>query len=76
MYVRVDKRGKGIGLMVMNELEKWAADLNYEKCILETGTKQPEAIALYKKNKYKVIDNYGQYQGVENSICFEKKLKK
>jgi len=48
--------------------------LSFGKCILETGKKQPEAIALYKKSGYKIIDNYGQYADVENSICFEKKL--
>jgi len=51
-------------------------ELGYEKCILETGKKQPEAIALYKKNGYKLIPNYGQYAEVENSVCFEKEMKK
>jgi len=57
-------------------LERWAAELSYEKCILETGKKQPEAIALYKKNGYKLIPNYGQYAEIENSLCFEKVIKK
>ena len=48
--------------------------INYEKCRLETGKKQPEAIELYKKNGYNIIPNYGQYEGVENSVCFEKTL--
>ena len=48
--------------------------MNYEKCILETGHKQPEAIKLYTKNLYTVIPNYGQYEGVELSVCFEKVL--
>jgi len=42
---------------------------------LETGKKQPEAIALYKKNGYKLIPNYGQYAEIENSVCFEKVVK-
>jgi putative acetyltransferase len=56
------------------ELEAWAAELSYEKCVLETGKKQVEAIGLYQKNGYQKIPNYGQYIGVENSLCFEKKL--
>jgi hypothetical protein len=36
---------------------------------------QPEAIALYKKSGYEVIENYGQYAGVENSICMKKVIK-
>jgi len=75
MYTLVESRGKGIATKVLIELEKWASELGYEKCILETGKKQPEAIALYKKNGYKLIPNYGQYENVENSICFEKEMK-
>jgi GNAT superfamily N-acetyltransferase len=59
---------------VLAELETWAAELGCSKCVLETGGKQPEAIRLYEKSGYKRIPNYGQYVGVENSICFEKSL--
>ncbi|SEW00775.1 Protein N-acetyltransferase, RimJ/RimL family [Chitinophaga sp. YR573] len=75
MYVSVNKRGQGVASTVLKELEKWAVELKYSKCVLETGKKQPEAIALYKKSNYKIIPNYGQYENVENSVCFEKKLK-
>jgi putative acetyltransferase len=75
MYTATKSRGKGIATQVINELEKWAAELGYEKCILETGKRQPDAIALYQKNGYRITPNYGQYVGVENSVCFEKVLK-
>jgi GNAT superfamily N-acetyltransferase len=75
MYTSPESRGKGIASKVLSELELWASDLAYEKCILETGKKQPEAIALYKKRGYKVIPNYGQYADVEDSVCFEKHIK-
>ena len=75
MYVPWSNRGKGIATIVLQELEKWALELGYEKCILETGKKQPEAINLYIKSGYKQIPNYGQYENMENSVCFEKKLK-
>jgi putative acetyltransferase len=75
MYTLPENRGKGIASKVLTELETWAAELPYEKCILETGKKQPEAIAFYKKNGYKLIPNYGQYAGIENSVCFEKDIK-
>ncbi|HET9911966.1 MAG TPA: GNAT family N-acetyltransferase [Anaerolineales bacterium] len=74
MYTSPESRGKGIASKVLRELEAWAAELSYEKCILETGKKQPEAIGLYKKNGYKIIPNYGQYAEIENSICFEKPI--
>jgi putative acetyltransferase len=75
MYVAQGNRGKGIASQILTELEKWTQELGYKKCVLETGKKQPEAIALYKKNGYKIIPNYGQYAGVENSVCFEKTVK-
>jgi len=74
MYTLPGSRGKGIASQVLAELERWAAELSYEKCLLETGKRQPEAIALYKKRGYRLIPNYGQYAGVENSVCFEKIL--
>lgn len=72
MYTLSESRGKGLATKVLEELENWAFELNYTKCILETGKKQPEAIELYKKNGYKLIPNYGQYTHIENSLCFEK----
>jgi GNAT superfamily N-acetyltransferase len=74
MYTLPESRGKGIASKVLTELEAWAAELSYQKCVLETGKKQPEAIALYKKNGYKIIANYGQYAEIENSLCFEKNI--
>lgn len=74
MFVMPEARGKGIAGRILNELEKWAAELSCHTCVLETGKNQPEAIALYHKHGYHVIPNYGQYQHVENSVCFEKKI--
>ena len=74
MYTIPAYRGKGIAAKILAELEKWAAELSYEKCVLETGHRQPEAIHLYKKSGYKIIPNYGKYAGIENSVCFEKTL--
>jgi putative acetyltransferase len=74
MYVRPAHRGCGIAMQVLQQLELWAAALGYHKCILETGKKQPEAIALYNKCHYTPIPNYGQYAGVASSVCFEKNL--
>lgn len=74
MFVKDEYRSKGIATFVLLELEKWTRELGYSKCILETGLKQPEAIRLYTKNNYSVIPNYGQYAGVDNSVCMEKVL--
>jgi putative acetyltransferase len=74
MFVSPEKRGKGIASQALKELETWAKELNMKRCILETGKKQPEAIALYKKSRYAIIPNFGQYEGIEDSVCFEKEL--
>ena len=74
MFVLPEWRGKGIAAAILKELELWAGELNYKTCILETGKKQPEAIRLYEKSGYTIISNYGQYAGVENSVCMKKML--
>ncbi len=74
MFVDPTQRGKGLATVVLLELEKWAKELGYKKCILETGKKQTDAVRLYEKNNYLLMENYGQYAGVEYSLCFEKKL--
>lgn len=74
MYVPPEFRGRGIATEVLTELEHWAQELGFEKCVLETGKRQPDAISLYKKAGYKIIPNYGQYAKDHNSVCFEKLL--
>jgi putative acetyltransferase len=74
MFVAPEGRNKGIASKILGELETWAKELGCSHCILETGKRQVEAVAFYKKNGYQVIPNYGQYVGVANSVCFEKSL--
>ncbi|MBK7695688.1 MAG: GNAT family N-acetyltransferase [Saprospiraceae bacterium] len=74
MYVHPENRGHGIAGKILNELENQTAMLGYSRCVLETGKNQPEAISLYEKNGYKRIPNYGPYQNISNSVCFEKKI--
>ena len=75
MYTTTESRGKGVASKILAELETWTAELNYKTCVLETGIKQPEAIALYKKNGYIITPNYGQYIDIVDSKCFEKLIK-
>ena len=74
MFVPLQKRGQGIASTILKALEIWCKELGIKKCVLETGKNQPEAIALYKKNHYNIIPNFGKYEDVENSVCFEKEL--
>ena len=75
MFVPVEQRGKGIALKILTELEIWAKEINHTSCILETSFKLENAIALYKKTGYEITENYGQYIGVESSVCMQKILK-
>lgn len=74
MYVSETSRGKGIASLLLSELENWTKELGYTSCVLETGLRQPEAVALYKKNKYQSISNYPPYEGMKNSVCFKKEI--
>lgn len=74
MYTTPESRGKRVATQILTELETWATELSCTKCILETGKRQTEAIGLYQKNQYQIIPNYGQYAGVEDSVCFEKEI--
>jgi putative acetyltransferase len=74
MFTKPGSRGRGTASEILTGLEQWTAELGGVKCILETGKRQVEAVRLYKRMGYKQIPNYGQYAGMENSLCFEKEL--
>ena len=72
MYVNPYHRGNKIATKVLVSLELWIQEIGFKKILLETGISMPEAIGLYKKCGYQIIENYGQYQGIETSVCFQK----
>ncbi|MFD1870860.1 GNAT family N-acetyltransferase [Hymenobacter bucti] len=74
MFVQPAHRGQGVAQAVLAELEQWAGELGYASGVLETGKRQPEAIRLYERSGYARIPNYGQYVGIENSVCMRKAL--
>jgi putative acetyltransferase len=74
MFTLPEYRGKGIARQLLAELESWAAELGANRVVLETGRKQVEAISLYERSGYRRIPNYGQYRGIETSVCYEKPL--
>lgn len=74
MYTRPECRGRGMAGKVLRALETWAREDGFTRIVLETGKRQPEAIALYEKYGYRGTDNFGPYIGVDNSVCFEKMI--
>lgn len=74
MYVSPIARGQRIGEKILSELEKWARELGYTKCLLFMGSKQPEASTLYQRNGYTSIPKYGPLKDIPDSYCFSKEL--
>ena len=74
MFVSPEVRGMGLAQTILRELEGWAHELGYSFSVLETLYKQKEAIALYQKTGYDIVDNYEPYVGLENSICMRKPM--
>ena len=75
MFVRSAFRRRGISRTILSALEQIGCEKGYGTLRLETGTEQPEALALYRSAGYNEIPCYGEYVGNPYSICFEKKLK-
>ena len=74
MYVRPAFRGRGLSKRILAFLEQKARDFGYTELWLETGTEQPEAIALYQQAGYRRIPVYGYYKKDPRSRCFGKQL--
>lgn len=75
MFVYPEMRGKRLAAGILQELENWAVEEGFTGAVLETGHKQTEAIRLYAIAGYSRIDNYGQYAGMAESICYRKELR-
>ena len=73
MYVDPKARRSGVGRAVLAALEDEAAQLGYSVLKLETGTRQPEAIALYESAGYLPIPCFDNEEW-ELSRCYEKLL--
>ena len=75
MFVLVTHRGRGFARAVLSELERTAAAAGRRRAVLETGTRQPEAIALYASAGYVPMANFGVYRDAPNSRCYAKDLR-
>ena len=74
MYVVPGARGKSIGRRILFALEDEARNLGATRLVLETGGRQPEALALYARAGFVRIPAFGEYVGSPLSICMEKIL--
>lgn len=74
MFVVPDRRGHGFGRAILEGLESHARAGGFRTLRIETGTKQPEAVALYRAVGYRDIPPFGKYVGNPYSVCFEKSI--
>jgi GNAT superfamily N-acetyltransferase len=74
MYVEPKVRGRGVGKQILEHLETAAETLGARRLVLETGTYQTEAIALYRRAGFTAIDCFGEYASSPTSVCFEKTI--
>jgi GNAT superfamily N-acetyltransferase len=74
MYVKPEERGQGVARMILEELERFAREFDYDAMRLETGINQPESIALYGKGGFYRIPNFPPFAGDGSAVCFEKRI--
>jgi GNAT superfamily N-acetyltransferase len=74
MYVAPDARGNKLGAAVLDRLEHEATELGIDRIVLETGSRQPEAIQMYERAGFTARERWGEYAQAPHSRCFEKHL--
>lgn len=74
IFVKKENRQEGLAKLIVGKLEESIKKQGYKYSILETGQKQLEAIRLYKKLGYEIVENYAPYVGDSNSVCMKKIL--
>jgi len=74
MYVDPSVRGRRVGRRILDTLEEHARQLGARRIVLETGPRQPDAIALYSHAGFTEIPLYGEYVGSLFSVCMAKDL--
>lgn len=74
VFVHNEYQGRGIGSRLVSLLMEWAAELGYQRMILETGELLAESCAVYKKLGFEVIPNYGPYADMPESLCMARDL--
>src|SRR5579872_349061 len=72
MYVRPDARTRGLGTALLAQLEAIARELGAARLVLETGERQAEALALYRRAGFAPIDRFGCYADSPLSLCLGK----
>ena len=74
MFIAKAARGRGLGRRLLATIEDSAREAGCQRLILETGDRQPEAVALYESAGYVRIEDFGYYADHEGVLSFAKSL--
>jgi putative acetyltransferase len=74
MYVRPGHRGSGVSTAILQRLEQEGRQRGYDRLVLETGVKQPDAMRFYEREGYTRIPAFGYYVDSPISVCYAKAL--
>jgi GNAT superfamily N-acetyltransferase len=74
MFVRPAARGTGVSSAILARLEQEGRGRGYDRLVLETGDRQPDAMRFYEREGYERIANFGYYANEPHSICYEKRF--
>ena len=74
VFVLPEYRRMGVANLLVDCCEETMKKQNFICIRLETGVVMHEAIQLYKKRNYSIVENYGDFVGDEQCCCMEKKL--
>jgi len=74
MFVDPTARGSGVAVAVLRALEEEARGLGARRVVLETGTRQPDAIRFYAREGYDEVALFGAYVCSAESVCYAREL--
>jgi GNAT superfamily N-acetyltransferase len=74
MFVVPARRGSGVATSILRALEDAARDRGWNRLVLETGNRQPDAIRFYEREGYERIPNFGYYVDSAISLCYARAL--
>ncbi|AEA27514.1 GCN5-related N-acetyltransferase [Pseudonocardia dioxanivorans CB1190] len=76
LYVRAAHRRNGLARALVRAAEDAAATAGYARLVLETGSRQPESIALYAAEGYEPVAAFGVYAGAPGARHLGKVLRR
>ena len=74
MYVGPGFRRRGLAALLLSELERTATAAGHRRLVLNSGERQPEALALYERTGYAPVPGYGIYADSPDAVFLGKQL--